>query len=112
MKPNRDQKINRLIQKEMSQLFLEETRKTRGIIISVTHVRVSPDLSVAHIYLSIFPPEKAEELLKNIMENVKSIRYDLGTRIGKQLRIVPDLVFHLDDSLDYIEKIDKLLKNE
>ncbi|MGB4445727.1 MAG: 30S ribosome-binding factor RbfA [Dysgonamonadaceae bacterium] len=112
MKPNRDQKINRLIQKEMSQLFLEETRKTRGIIISVTHVRVSPDLSVAHVYLSIFPPEKAEELLKNIMENVKSIRYDLGTRIGKQLRIVPDLVFHLDDSLDYIEKIDKLLKNE
>ncbi|MFY9362197.1 MAG: 30S ribosome-binding factor RbfA [Dysgonamonadaceae bacterium] len=112
MKPNRDQKINRLIQKELSQLFLEETRKTRGIIISVTHVRVSPDLSVAHIYLSIFPPEKAEELLKNIMENVKSIRYDLGTRIGKQLRIVPDLVFHLDDSLDYIEKIDKLLKNE
>jgi ribosome-binding factor A len=75
-------------------------------------VRVSPDLSVAHVYLSIFPPEKAEELLKNIMENVKSIRYDLGTRIGKQLRIVPDLVFHLDDSLDYIEKIDKLLKNE
>lgn len=112
MKPNRDQKINRLIQKEMSQLFLEETRKTRGVIISVTHVRVSPDLSVAHVYLSIFPPEKAEELLKNIMENVKSIRYDLGTRIGKQLRIVPDLVFHLDDSLDYIEKIDKLLKNE
>jgi len=112
MKPNRDQKINRLIQKELSQLFLEETRKTRGVIISVTHVRVSPDLSVAHIYLSIFPPEKAEELLKNIMENVKSIRYDLGTRIGKQLRIVPDLVFHLDDSLDYIEKIDKLLKNE
>ncbi|HXL00384.1 MAG: 30S ribosome-binding factor RbfA [Dysgonamonadaceae bacterium] len=112
MKPNRDQKINRLIQKELSQLFLEETRKTRGVIISVTHVRVSPDLSVAHVYLSIFPPEKAEELLKNIMENVKSIRYDLGTRIGKQLRIVPDLVFHLDDSLDYIEKIDKLLKNE
>lgn len=112
MKPNRDQKINRLIQKELSQLFQEETRKTRGVIISVTHVRVSPDLSVAHVYLSIFPPEKAEELLKNIMENVKSIRYDLGTRIGKQLRIVPDLVFHLDDSLDYIEKIDKLLKNE
>ena len=112
MKPNRDQKINRLIQKELSQLFLEETRKTRGVIISVTHVRVSPDLSVAHVYLSIIPPEKAEELLKNIMENVKSIRYDLGTRIGKQLRIVPDLVFHLDDSLDYIEKIDKLLKNE
>lgn len=101
-----------MIQKELSQLFLEETRKTRGVIISVTHVRVSPDLSVAHVYLSIFPPEKAEELLKNIMENVKSIRYDLGTRIGKQLRIVPDLVFHLDDSLDYIEKIDKLLKNE
>ncbi|NMB49814.1 MAG: 30S ribosome-binding factor RbfA [Bacteroidales bacterium] len=112
MKPNREQKINRLIQKELSELFLEETRKTKGVIISVTHVRVSSDLSVAHVYLSIFPPEKAEELLKNITENVKSIRYDFGTRIGKQLRIVPELIFHLDDSLDYIEKIDKLLKNE
>ncbi|HOV70886.1 MAG TPA: 30S ribosome-binding factor RbfA [Dysgonamonadaceae bacterium] len=111
MKTNREEKINRLVQKELSELFLTETKKTRGVIISVTHVRISPDLSVAHVYLSIFPSEKAHELLKNITDNVKTIRYDLGTRIGKQVRIVPELIFHLDDSLDYIDNIDRLLKN-
>jgi ribosome-binding factor A len=77
----------------------------------VTNVRVSPDLGVAHAYLSIFPSEKAEELVKNINENVKSVRYDLGKRVGKQLRVVPELKFHVDDSLDYIEHIDRLLKD-
>jgi ribosome-binding factor A len=75
-------------------------------------VRVSPDLSVAHAYLSIFPSEKAEELVKNINENVKSVRYDLGKRVGKQLRVIPELKFHVDDSLDYIEHIDQLLKDQ
>ncbi len=96
----------------MSELFLLETKKTHGVIVSVTSVRVTPDLSLAHAYLSIFPSEKAADLLKNINNNVKSIRYDLGKRIAKQLRIIPDLRFHLDDSLDYIENIDRLLKND
>jgi ribosome-binding factor A len=112
MDSNRQQKINRLIQKELSELFLLETKKTHGVIVSVTSVRVTPDLSLAHAYLSIFPSEKAADLLKNINNNVKSIRYDLGKRIAKQLRIIPDLRFHLDDSLDYIENIDRLLKND
>jgi ribosome-binding factor A len=112
MDSNRQQKINRLIQKELSELFLLETKKTHGVIVSVTSVRVTPDLSLAHAYLSIFPSEKAADLLKNINDNVKSIRYDLGKRIAKQLRIIPDLRFHLDDSLDYIENIDRLLKND
>jgi len=75
-------------------------------------VRVSPDLGIAHAYLSVFPSEKAEELVRNINENVKTVRYDLGKRLRNQLRVIPELTFHLDDSLDYIENIDRLLKNQ
>ncbi len=110
METNRQQKINRLIQKELSEIFLLETKKMRGVLISVTNVRVTPDLSIAYAYLSIFPSDKGKELLDNIKENVKSVRYELGKRVGKQLRIVPDLQFYIDDSLDYIENIDNLLK--
>lgn len=79
-------------------------------MISVTNVRISPDLSVARVYISIFPSSKAEEVF-NILENTgKSIRGELGKRVSKQLRIVPELVFKIDDSLDYVEKIDELLK--
>ena len=112
MESNRQQKINRLIQKELSEIFLLETKKMQGVLISVTNVRVSPDLGLAHTYLSIFPSGRADELIKNINENVKSVRYDLGKRVGKQLRVVPDLNFHLDDSLDYIDNIDRLLNKE
>ncbi len=84
----------------------------QGVLISVTNVRVSPDLSVAHAYLSIFPSDKGEELVKNINENVKSVRYDLGKRLRNQLRVIPELTFHVDDSLDYVENIDRLLKND
>lgn len=112
MDSNRQQKVNRLIQKELSELFLLETKKMQGVLISVTNVRVSPDLSVAHAYLSIFPSDKGEELVKNINENVKSVRYDLGKRLRNQLRVIPELTFHVDDSLDYVENIDRLLKND
>ncbi|HBG41527.1 MAG TPA: 30S ribosome-binding factor RbfA [Porphyromonadaceae bacterium] len=112
METNRQLKINRLIQKELSEIFLLETKKMHGVLISVTNVRVSPDLGIAHAYLSIFPSDKGAELLANINENVKAVRYDLGKRVGKQLRVIPDLNFHLDDSLDYIENIDKLLKDD
>jgi ribosome-binding factor A len=111
MESKRQQRINRLIQKELSEIFLLQTKKMQGVIISVTGVRVSPDLGMAHAYLSIFPSERGDELLQNITENIKSVRYELGKRIGKQLRIVPELIVHLDDSLDYIENIDKLLQN-
>lgn len=112
MESNRQQKINRLIQKELSEIFLVETKKMQGLLISVTNVRVSPDLGIAHAYLSVFPSEKAEELLTNINENVKALRFELGKRVGKQLRVIPELVFHKDDSLDYIDNIDRLLKNK
>lgn len=112
MDNNRLQKVNRLIQKELGDLLLVEAKKMPGVLISVTNVRVSADLSVAHAYLSIFPSEKSEELVSNINENVKTVRYDLGKKLRNQLRVIPELTFHIDDSLDYIENIDKLLKDK
>ena len=79
-------------------------------MVSVTRARVSPDLSICTAYLSIFPSEKSEEILSNIKANEKSIRYELGTKVRNQLRIIPELRFFLDDSLDYLEHIDELLK--
>ena len=111
MESNRLEKINRLVLKELSDIFLLETKKMRGVLISVTQVRVTPDLGIAHAYLSFFPSDKADELLENINSNIKSIRFDLGKRVGQQLRIVPDLTFHLDNSLDYLDNIDNLLKD-
>ena len=81
-----------------------------GVMVSVTRTRVSPDLSICTAYLSVFPSEKGEELLKNIESDIKTIRYELGTRVHNQLRIIPELRFFIDDSLDYIERIDELLK--
>ena len=106
------QKINRLIQKELGEIFLLETKKMQGVLISVTAVRVSPDLGIAHAYLSVFPSEKAGELVGNINENVKTVRYNLGKRLKNQLRVIPELTFHVDDSLDYIDNIDRLLKDQ
>ena len=79
-------------------------------MVSVTRVKISPDLSICTAYLSIFPSEKGEEILANVNANTKSIRYELGTRVRNQLRIIPELRFFIDDSLDYIEHIDQLLK--
>lgn len=110
MEGTRLNKIERLIQKEVSDIFLLQTKAMPGVLISVSVVRISPDLSVARIYLSIFPSEKSKELLEVIRTNTKAIRYDLGQRVGKQLRIIPNLTFFIDDSLDYIENIDNLLK--
>ena len=81
-----------------------------GIMVSVTKVKISPDLSICTAYLSVFPSEKGEESLKNITANEKTIRYDLGKKVRNQLRIIPELRFFLDDSLDYLERIDELLK--
>ena len=110
MQETRQNKIARLLQKELSTIFQLQTRMMHGVMVSVTRVKISPDLSVCTDYLSIFPSEKGEELLKNITANEKSIRYDLGQRVRHQLRIIPELRFFIDDSLDYIEHIDELLK--
>ena len=109
METTRQNKISRLLQKELSEIFLLQTKAMPGTLVSVSAVRISPDMSIARVYLSVFPSEKAEEIV-NINENMKTIRYELGTRVRHQLRIIPELKFFVDDSLDYIEKIDSLLK--
>ena len=103
-------KIARLLQKELSVIFQEQTRAMHGVMVSVTRAKISPDLSICTAYLSIFPSEKGEELLQNIEKNSQQIRFALGQRVRHQLRIVPELRFFIDDSLDYIEHIDELLK--
>ena len=110
MQETRQNKIARLLQKELSVIFQEQTRSLHGVMVSVTRVKISPDLSICTAYLSIFPSEKSEEMIKNITKNEKQIRYELGTRVRYQLRIIPELRFFIDDSLDYIERIDELLK--
>ena len=110
MQETRQNKIARLLQKELSVIFQEQTRSLHGVMVSVTRVKVSPDLSICTAYLSIFPSDRGEELLRNITRNEKQIRYELGTRVRYQLRIIPELRFFIDDSLDYIERIDELLK--
>lgn len=109
METTRQSKIARLIQKDLSNIFQAQTRQMRGVLVSVSVVRVSPDLSVAKVYLSIFPSSRAEEVIKNVNDNMKQIRYELGTLERHQLRIIPELKFFIDDSLDYIENIDRLL---
>lgn len=111
METTRQQKIARLIQKELSEIFRLETAKIGNVIVSVSTVRVSPDLSIAKAYLSVFPSNKGEEIVANINKNSKSIRYDLAQKVRFQLRKTPELAFYLDDSLDYIEHIDNLLKS-
>ena len=112
MESTRQAKIARLLQKELSEIFRRQTAKTHGVIISVSTVRVSPDLSIARAYLSIFPTERSAEILKSIQDTAKSIRHELAQRVRFQLRKMPELHFYIDDSLDYAEKIEELLKNQ
>jgi len=110
MQETRQNKIARLLQKELSMIFQEQTRAMHGTMVSVTRTKVSPDLGICTAYLSIFPSERGEELLQNIEKNNAQIRFTLGQRVRHQLRIVPELRFFIDDSLDYIDRIDQLLK--
>jgi ribosome-binding factor A len=110
MQETRQNRISRLLQKELATIFQGQTRLMHGVMVSVTRVRISPDLSICTAYLSIFPSDKGEDLLKNINASEKTIRYELGKRVHNQLRIIPELRFFIDDSLDYIEHIDELLK--
>lgn len=108
----RQNKVSRLIQKELADFFLHESRNLfKGKMISVTVVRISKDLSVARVYLSIFPSEGSKEVLALVKQLSGQIRGFLGNKVGKQLRIVPNLDFFIDDSLDYIDNITKALND-
>ncbi len=107
----RQQKVGKQLQRDLAEIIRERGMSAfGGAMVSVTSVRVSPDLAVAKVYLSFFPSEKAKDALKLVEAASKSIRGELGKRVSKQLRIVPEMVYYIDDSLDYVQRIDELLK--
>jgi ribosome-binding factor A len=111
MDSTRQQKFSRLIQKEIAEIFQFDIKAKFGaIMITVTQVRVSPDLGVAKIYVSLFPVKEKDKVLDLIRKNTAEIRGLLGKRIRHQARVIPELIFYVDDSLDYAEHIDNLLK--
>jgi ribosome-binding factor A len=111
METTRQQKVARLIQKDLGEIFQMMSRDMfSGNLITVTKVVVAPDLTIARIHLSLFGKTDKAELLKQINSHKKAIRLQLGNRIHNQVRQIPELEFFLDDSLDYIENIEKLLK--
>ena len=112
MDSTRQKKISRLLQKEISELFQKEVQElVIGVMVTVTVVRISPDLGQAKVYLSIFPSTNIDEVFNRIVDNSHQIRFALGKRVGKQMRIIPELKFFKDDSLDYLDNIDRLLKD-
>ena len=112
MGSTRQQKYSKLIQKELSEIF---QRDKRGILnntfISIADVRMSPDLSVAKIYISMLLAKDREKLLEKINHRKKEIRGELGDKIGKQVRIVPELIFYIDEVEDNAQHLDDLIKN-
>lgn len=114
METNRQKKIGNLLQKDLVDILQGEIRKNgiTNLIISVSKVSVTTDLSIAKVYLSVFPQEKSVEMLEAIKTNAPLIKHDLSQRVKLQLRKVPNLIFYIDDSLDYIEKIDNALSGK
>ncbi len=110
MESTRIKKVERLVQKELSLIFQQKATYYLGKLISVTVVRVSPDLSVARVYLSIFPVSEIEKVIEMVVNDTGKIKYELGKKLRNQLRKLPDLKFFIDDSLDHADKINELLK--
>jgi ribosome-binding factor A len=114
METNRQKKIGGVLQKDLVDILQGEIRKNgiSNLVISVSKVSVTTDLSVARVHLSVFPQDKASEILAAIRSNAILIKHDLSQRVKLQLRKVPNLTFFIDDSLDYIEKIDSALADK
>ena len=107
----RQLKVAKEIQKVMAEIIRSKGMAAfGGALVSVSGVKISPDLSVAKIYVSIFPSDKAEAVMEVLQENSRALRGELGSKVAKQLRIVPEIVFYLDSSMDYVEHIEELLK--
>lgn len=109
MDSTRQEKIARMLQKEFGEIFVLYARKLQGVLITVSEVRISADLSVARIYLSIFPTDKSAEIIERVGRDTKALRFELGQRLRHQLRIIPELTFYNDESIDRLNKIDQLL---
>ena len=112
MTTTRQHKVSRLLQKELGEYFQRQgSALSGGKMVTVTVVRISPDLGVAKVYLSIFPAENAHEAVQAISEKAGLVRSELGRKLRNQLRHIPEFAFFLDDSLDYIDRIEDLLKD-
>ena len=111
MTTTRQHKVSRLLQKELGDYFQKNGSEiTGGKMVTVTVVRITPDLGLAKVYLSIFPGTDAESSLTSVSDRSGQVRSEMGKRLRNQLRHIPDFAFYLDDSLDYIDNIDNLLK--
>jgi len=111
MKTKRQQRVSKQIQKDLGEIMQREIHHvTRGAMVTVTKVHVTPDLLIAKVYLSLFATKDKKVLLENIRKHAGEIRGKLGNRIKHQMRSVPELHFYEDDSLDYIERIEEILK--
>jgi ribosome-binding factor A len=105
------EKFASLMKRELAMLFQQNSRNwVEGLMVTITQVRVAPDLSLAKVYISVFPSEKKEIALKGLKSNHSAVKRELGLKVGKQMRKVPELQYYIDDSLDYFETIDNLLK--
>ncbi|MBQ0155677.1 MAG: 30S ribosome-binding factor RbfA [Bacteroidales bacterium] len=109
MEYTRLNRIERLLQKELGDMFIHVSSTFKGTILSVSEVRISPDLSVAKAYISVFPQNQSEYVIETLKNSSRSIRYELGKRIKNQVRVIPELIFKLDETLDKLETIDRLL---
>lgn len=108
----RQQKVASQIQQDISSMFVKEASGlVHGSMVTVSDVRMSPDLSLARIHISVFPFANAQLVLKKLRDNVPFIRHELGKKVRNQLRIVPEIAFFIDDSLEKIDHIDKLIKS-
>lgn len=107
----RQQKVARQIQRDLAEIIRARGMAAYdGAMLTVSGVKITPDLALAKVYVSIFPSSKSTDVMEQLGEETSRLRGELGRRVSKQLRIVPELVFYLDDSLDYVEHIDELLK--
>jgi len=111
MESVRQNKVARLLQKELAEIFRGESKSLfNGAFISVTQIRVSPDLSFAKVYLSIMIPKDVQKVLEQVKSQQYAIKKILFTKIKNQFKTMPELAFYIDDSLDYADRIDELLK--
>ncbi|CAN5748212.1 30S ribosome-binding factor RbfA [soil metagenome] len=112
MESKRQQKFAKLIQKELAEIFQREVSHLfNGAYVSVGTVRVSPDLGVARVYLSLLLAHNGKEQIEEIRSNTKTIRHHLAQRIKNQVRSIPELVFYLDDSAEYAARMDKIISD-
>jgi len=113
MTTTRQHKVSRLLQKELGEYFQRQgSALTGGKMITVTVVRISPDLGIVKVYLSVFPGDKAAEAVQAISDKAGLVRSELGKKLRNQLRHIPEFTFYLDDSLDYIDRIEDLLNDQ